>query len=46
MKVAEQSSSPCLAVMAWSQPSVLNGRHSLTQLLPLVSDFLLLFQFL
>lgn len=36
MKVAEQSSSQCLAVMVWAQQSVWNGRHSLTQLLHLV----------
>lgn len=36
LKVTEQSSSQCLAVMVWVQPSVWNGRHSLTQLLHLV----------
>lgn len=36
MKMAEQSSSQCLAVMVWGQLSVWNGKHTLTQLLHLV----------
>lgn len=44
MKVAEQSSSPCLAVMVWSQLSVWNGKHSLTQLVPLVRPINVLIQ--
>lgn len=36
MKMAEQSSSQCLAVTVWDQLSVWNGRHTLTQLLLLV----------
>lgn len=44
MKVAEQSSSQCLAVMVWAQQSVWNGRHSLTQLLHLVRTLHLFLQ--
>lgn len=43
MKVAEQSSSQCLAVMVWAQQSVWNGRHSLTQLLHLVRTLYIFF---
>lgn len=42
MKVAEQSSSQCLATMALSQLSVWNGRHSLTQQSPLVGLIIIL----
>lgn len=33
MKMAEQSSSPCLAVTVWGQPSAWSGRRSRAQLL-------------